>query len=187
MGGTTLPGLTLETAKEHTRVSCGWPDARDACKARPSIEAQGLASPDHHSPAWPHRPIKTGLLLSFFSSPPLSLFHLSLSLFISHSLPCAPSLFLPILTKRAHTFLLSHSASLIAMDLKRGMREGSEIERKRPREGESEGKGVIPPNLYGQNKLYWPLGIVETPVCGVCTGSSIQRFVYISRSRSRSH
>lgn len=31
VGGTAPPGLTLETAKEHTGVSCGWPDARDAC------------------------------------------------------------------------------------------------------------------------------------------------------------
>lgn len=110
MGGTTLPGLTLETAKEHTRVSCGWPDARDACKARPTIEAQGLASPDHHSPAWPHRPIKTGLLLSFL------VLSSSVYLFISHFLSCTPSLFPSTLTKRAHTFLISHFASLIAVD-----------------------------------------------------------------------
>lgn len=116
VGGTTLPGLTLETAKEHTRVSCGWPDARDACKARPTIEAQGLASPDHHSTAWPHRPIKIGLLLSFLILPSsVSLSSLPL-LFISHFLSCAPSLFLPILTKRAHTFLFPYFASLIAVD-----------------------------------------------------------------------
>lgn len=91
VGGTTLPGLTLETAKEHTRVSCGWPDARDACKARPTIEAQGLASPHHHSPAWPHRPIKTRPSpLPFFlftSSVSLSSFPLSLFVtFLLHSL-----------------------------------------------------------------------------------------------------
>lgn len=113
VGGTTLPGLTLETAKEHTRVSCGWPDARDACRARPTIEAQGLASPHHHSPVWPHRPIKTGLLLSFFllpSSVSLSSLPLSLSLTFYLVLP------LPIFTKHAHTFLFSHFASLIAAD-----------------------------------------------------------------------
>lgn len=84
VGGTTLPGLTLETAKEHTRVSCGWPNARDACKARPTIEAQGLASPHHLSPAWPHRPIKTGHPL-FFLLPSLTL-SLSLTFF-----SCTPS------------------------------------------------------------------------------------------------
>lgn len=52
VGGTALPGLTLETAKEHTRVSCGWPNARDACKARPTIEAGfGKAAPSQPSVA----------------------------------------------------------------------------------------------------------------------------------------
>lgn len=52
VGGTALPGLTLETAKEHTRVSCGWPNARDACKARPTIEAGfGKATPSQPSVA----------------------------------------------------------------------------------------------------------------------------------------
>lgn len=159
VGGTTLPGLTLETAKEHTRVSCGWPDARDACKARPTIEAQGLASPHHHSPAWPHRPIKTRPSPLLFSPPLLCVSLISSPLFISHFFSLV--LPLPIFTKQAHTFLFSHFASLIAAhwkkkEKKRGWREGNEIERKRQREGESEGKGVIPQNLYGQDKLYWP-------------------------------
>lgn len=52
VGGTALPGLTLETAKEHTRVSCGWPNARDACKARPTIEGGfGKAAPSQPSVA----------------------------------------------------------------------------------------------------------------------------------------
>lgn len=52
VGGTALPGLTLETAKEHTRVSCGWPNARDACRARPTIEAGfGKATPSQSSMA----------------------------------------------------------------------------------------------------------------------------------------
>lgn len=138
VGGTTLPGLTLETAKEHTRVSCGWPDARDACKARPTIEAQGLASPYHHSPAWPHRPIKTrpSPLLFFSFSPPLCLSHLFPSLYLS-LFSCTPS---PNLHKASHTFLFSLFASpncfgLKKKDGKRGMRL-----RERDREGENQRK-----------------------------------------------
>lgn len=44
---------------------------------------QGLARLHHHSPAWPHRPIKTGVPLLFPSHLSLSLY---LSLFLSHSL-----------------------------------------------------------------------------------------------------
>lgn len=139
VGGTTLPGLTLETAKEHTRVSCGWPDARDACKARPTIEAQGLASPYHHSPAWPHRPIKTrpSPLLFFFPFPLLCVSLISSPLFICHFSLVLP---LPIFTKH-----LTHSSFpslplLIASDWKkkdgkRGMRL-----RERDREGENQRK-----------------------------------------------
>lgn len=38
----------------------------------------------------------------------------------------------------------------------------------RDRERESEGKGVIPHNLRGQDKLYGAPGMVKTPVCTVC-------------------
>lgn len=139
MGGTTLPGLTLETAKEHTRVSCGWPDARDACKARPTIEAQGLASLYHHSPAWPHRPIKTrpSPLPFFLFTSCVSLSSLSLSLsvtFLLHSLAN--------LHKASHTFLFSPSASPNCFGLgKKRWTEGNETEGERGRE--SEEKGVI--------------------------------------------
>lgn len=137
MGGTTLPGLTLETAKEHTRVSCGWPDARDACKARPTIEAQGLASLYHHSPAWPHRPIKTRPSpLSFFlftSSVSLSSHPLSLSVtFLLHSLA------------QNFTKHLTHSSFpplplLIASDWEK-KRDGQREMRLREREGENQRK-----------------------------------------------
>lgn len=157
MGGTTLPGLTLETAKEHTRVSCGWPDAWDACQARPTIEAQGLASPDHHSPAWPHRPIKTDLLLFFLllpSSVSLSSLPLSLSLTFSLLLPLSLS---PNPHKACSHIPLFPLCLSNCCGLKRGMREGNEIERKRQREGESEGKGVIPQNLNDQATCTGPL------------------------------
>lgn len=48
--------------------------------------------------------------------------------------------------------------------LKRRMVRGDEIERKRQKEGESEGKGVIPQKLCSQDKLYWPPGIVNSCV-----------------------
>lgn len=165
VGGTTLPGLTLETAKEHTRVSCGWPDARDACKARPTIEAQGLASPYHHSPAWPHRPIKTRPSpLLFFPFPLLCVSLISSPLFICHFSLVLP---LPIFTKH-----LTHSSFpslplLIASDWKKRMERGEwdwekETERERIR-----GKGGHTTNLYGQDKLYWPPEIVKTPLISV--------------------
>lgn len=123
VGGTTLPGLTLETAKEHTSVSCGWQDARDACKAWPTIEAQGLAGLDHRSPAWPHRPIKTGLLLFFLlllpSSVSLSSLPLSLSLTFSLVLPLP---FSQSLTKHARTFLSFPFCLSNCWGLKRGMK-----------------------------------------------------------------
>lgn len=164
VGGTTLPGLKLETAKEHTRVSCGWPDARDACKARPTIEAQGLASPHHRSPAWPHRPIKTDLLLSFFSPlPHLCVSPISPSLSLTFSLALPP----PTSTKHAHTFLFSYFAPLIAADWKKKKMERGEWDWKKETERGREGKGVIPQNLYGQDKVYWPPEIVKTPLISV--------------------
>lgn len=98
----------------------------------------------------------------FFSSPPLSL--ISPSLFIAHFLPCTPSLGPHKACSHIPLFPLCLSN---CCGLKRGWREGNEIERKRQWEGELEGKGVIPQKLYVQDKLYWPSGIVKTLVCGV--------------------
>ena len=102
----------------------------------------------------------------FFSSPPLCLSHLSLSLYLSLS-PLYSLSLSPDPHKACSHIPLFPLCLSNCCGLKRGMREGNEIERKRQREGESEGKGVIPQNLYGQDKLYRPPGIVKTPVCDV--------------------
>lgn len=120
---------------QRAHWSCGWPDARDACKARPTIEAQGLASPHHHSPAWPHRPIKTRPSPLLFPPPLLCLSHLFPSLYLSLFSLVLP---LPILTKQAHTFLFSHFASLIAVHWKKKDEERGMRLRERDRENQRE-------------------------------------------------
>lgn len=91
---------------QRAHWSCGWPDARDACKARPTIEAQGLASPHHHSPAWPHRPIKTRPSPLLFPPPLLCVSLISSPLFISH-------FFLLYSLSQSSQSKLTHSSFLI--------------------------------------------------------------------------
>lgn len=94
---------------------------------------QGLARLHHHSPAWPHRPIKTGLPLLFF--PPIS--H---SLFISHFFSRTPSPHPHKACSHIPLFPLcpSNCSGLKKKNEERGMTLG---ERDGEEERESEGKG----------------------------------------------
>lgn len=135
VGGTTLPGLTLETAKEHTGVVVG---RMHGMHVRPGQllrhrvwQAHTITAQRGHTGQ-----LRQGLLLSFFllpSSVSLSSLPLYLSLtFFS----CTPS---PNPHKASsHIPLFSFCLSNCCALKKEGWREGNEIERKRQRENQRE-------------------------------------------------